>query len=254
MKVKIHYTYWLMAFSFVLCGYFINIIIFTLIIIIHELGHLVMAKFNRFKVNGITIYPYGGLINLEIKKNTLIGRELLVAIGGILFQIILFILMKLLFLSGIVRLYVYNIFLMYNTSILFFNILPITSLDGSKILCLILYYFIPFKYVLKIEFYNSILVTIFLCIIYKVNYSFILISFVIINKIILCYRNINYNFLSFLMERYLYDFYFKKVKVISKMDFMYREKRHIFVINGYQMTEKEYLRSKFGVKNKKMFD
>ena len=69
MKIKIHYTYWLMAFSFVLCGYFINIIIFTSVILIHECGHLIMARINNFSVNSMIIYPYGGLIDIDIKRN-----------------------------------------------------------------------------------------------------------------------------------------------------------------------------------------
>ena len=253
MKVRFHYSYILLVLSFILCGYFINIILFTLIILFHELGHLIMAKMNGYNINKITIYPYGGLINLDIKRNSPIKKELIVSIGGFLFQIILTIIFYYFYLAGIIRLYVYNIFVMYNTSILFFNMLPISSLDGSKILCLLLEYFIPYKYVLNIEFYMS-LMSLFVFSIYKFNYSFLLVLCILIHKITICYRNKNYNFLSFIMERYLYNYTFKKVKVIKNIDSMYREKRHIFNINGKYIIEKDYLKYKFNVKNKKMFD
>jgi len=256
MKIKFHFTYLLMAFSFVICGYFVNLIIFTFIILFHELGHFIMAKINSFDVKSVTIYPYGGLINLNIRKNVLIRKELVVACGGILFQVILMIIVRLLYVVGIVRLYVYNIFIMYNSNILFFNLLPITSLDGSKILCLLFYYFFPYKYVLKLELYISIFVIgiLFFINLYRVNYSFIIISFVVFSKIILCYKNIHYNFLSFLMERYLYNYKFNRYKVIDNINDMYRERSHIFIISDKQISEKDFLYKKFNGKIKKMFD
>ena len=41
MKIEFHSTYLLIAISFILTGYFSNLIIFTSIIIFHELGHAI---------------------------------------------------------------------------------------------------------------------------------------------------------------------------------------------------------------------
>ena len=55
MKITFHYTFLLVAISFILTGYFSNLIIFTSIILIHELGHYHAAKINNLKVDKIII-------------------------------------------------------------------------------------------------------------------------------------------------------------------------------------------------------
>ena len=138
MKIEFHYTYILIALGFILTGYFHNLIVFTSIIIIHELGHYIIAKSNKLTVEKIIIYPYGGLVKMNNLINTSINKELSVAVSGIIFQSIYYIIIIFLYNQGIIREYIFNLFNMYNKSILFFNILPIHPLDGSKILNLIL--------------------------------------------------------------------------------------------------------------------
>ena len=86
MKIEFHYTYILIALGFILTGYFHNLLIFTSIILIHELGHYSIAKLNRLNVEKIIVYPYGGLVKMNNLINTNINKELSVAVSGILFQ------------------------------------------------------------------------------------------------------------------------------------------------------------------------
>ena len=79
MKIEFHYTYLIIALGFILTGYFPNLIIFTSIIIIHELGHHTIAKINKLNVEKIIIYPYGGLVKMNNPINTSIKKELAVA-------------------------------------------------------------------------------------------------------------------------------------------------------------------------------
>ena len=43
-KIEFHYTYIIMAFGLVITGHFVNLIIFTSLIIIHEIGHIIISK------------------------------------------------------------------------------------------------------------------------------------------------------------------------------------------------------------------
>ena len=133
-KIEFHYTYIIMAFGLVITGHFINLIIFTSLIIIHELGHVIMAIIMRYKVNKIIIYPYGGITNIDTKINTKIENDLLVAISGIIMQSIYFGIIFFLYRNGIVREYIYSLFLLYHKSMLIFNLLPIYPLDGGRII------------------------------------------------------------------------------------------------------------------------
>ena len=247
MKVEFHYTYSIIAISFILTGYFSNLLIFTSIIFIHELGHYLVAKKNNLNPEKIVIYPFGGITKLNIPINTKISKELLVAISGVIFQSIYYLIILFLYKNNIIRTYIFDIFKNYHYSILFFNLLPIHPLDGSKIINLIISKFFPYKLTLKLTIIISIITAIVVIKInyYKFNYTTILIITIIVDNIIKYSKNINYYFNKFLLERYLYKYRFPKNKNINKIDNMYKEKYHIIKENNHYLTEKEYLKRRF---------
>lgn len=256
MKIKVHYTYILVALSFVLCGYFANLIVFTSIILVHELGHIIMAWINKIKIGKVVIYPYGGILELDIKINTVISKELMIAVGGFLSQTIFYLGIIGCYRLGIVREYIFNLFTEYNYNILFFNMLPIYPLDGSKILRLLLDYLLPYKIVNKLNIIISLIVGLIVVIfnIYQFNYTFIMIGVVIIDRLIKNYQNLDYYFNLFLLERYLYKYNFKKRKIVKKIVGMHKDKYHYFENDGSYATEKQVLRRKFRGNSEKMFD
>lgn len=247
MKIEFHYTYIIIALGFILTGYFHNLLIFTSIILIHELGHYTIAKKNKLKVEKIVIYPYGGLVKMNNLINTNINKEFAVAISGILFQTIYYLLILLLHNQGIIREYIFNLFTMYNSSILIFNILPIHPLDGSKILNLILSKILPFNLTNKLNIIISIITLIAMIYInyYDFNYTMILIIGVIIDNIVKYQKQLKYIFNKFLLERYIYNITYHKTKKINKINNMYKEKYHILKENNTYITEKQALSHKF---------
>ena len=137
-KIEFHYTYIIMALGLVLTGHFINLIVFTSLIIIHELGHYITSIIFKYKVDKIIIYPYGGVTKLNTIINTNITKDLVVAVSGIIFQTLYFIIIFFLYKNNIIREYTYNLFLLYHKSMLVFNLLPILPLDGGKIFLLLI--------------------------------------------------------------------------------------------------------------------
>ena len=250
MKVEFHYTYIIIAISFILTGYFSNLLIFTSIILIHELGHCLIAKINNLNPERIVIYPFGGITKLNIPINTKITKELTVAISGVLFQSIYYLVILFLYKNNLIRTYIFDIFKTYHYSILFFNLLPIHPLDGSKIINLIISKYLPYKLTLKLTIIISIITAIIVIKInyYKLNYTTILIVTIIVDNIINYFKNINYYFNKFLLERYLYKYRFSKNKNINKIDNMYKEKYHVIKENNHYLTEKEYLKRRFNAK------
>lgn len=247
MKIEFHYTYLIIAIGFILTGYFPNLLVFTSIILIHELGHYTLAKLNKLKVEKIIIYPYGGLVKMNNLINTSINKELIVAISGILFQTIYYLIVIFLYKNNLIREYIFNLFTMYNKSILLFNILPIHPLDGSKILNLLLSKILPYNTVNKLNIVISIitLITIIYINYYKFNYTTILIIGIIIDNIIKYYKQLKYLFNKFLLERYIYNITYNKTKKINKINNMYKEKYHIIKENNTYITEKQALSHKF---------
>ena len=256
MKIEFHFTYLIVAISFILTGYFSNLLVFTSIIIFHELGHYMVAKIYGLNPLKIVIYPFGGITKMNNLINTKIKKELMVAISGIVFQSIYYLIIFILYKNNLIREYIFNLFNTYHYSILFFNLLPIHPLDGSKILNLILSIFIPYKLTQKLNIIISIITIIIITKInyYHFNYTTILIISIIIDNLIKYYQNINYNFNKFLLERYLYKLDLNKTKNIDKIDNMYKEKYHIIKEKNIYLTEKQVLHNRFNQKNQKIFD
>ena len=256
MKIEFHYTYIIIAISFILTGYFSNLIIFTSIIIIHEFGHYVIAKLNKLNPDIIIIYPFGGITKMHNFINNPISKELIVAISGVLFQSIYYLIIIVLYKYDIIREYIFNLYRTYHYSILIFNLLPIHPLDGSIILNLILSKYLPYKLTLKLNVIISIItmITIISINYYKFNYTIILIITIIIDSLVKYYKNVNYIFNKFLIERYLYKIKPKRIKTINKINDMYKEKYHIFKEKNNYLTEKQVLNCRFKEKIWKMFD
>lgn len=245
--IEFHYTYLFIAFSFIITGHVKDLLVFTSIIIFHELGHYLMAKINKVKVKKITIYPFGGITTLDTLINININRELLIAMGGILSQSIYMIIIIILYKYGFVREYIYNLYTRYNNSILYFNLLPIVSLDGFKILNLTLSKIFPFDISNKLSLGISFITLILILIVnyYTFNYTLLLVLSVLIINIVNYYKDLNYIFNKFLVERYLYNLSYSKEKIVNNKKKMYKDYRHIFKNGNKYLTEKKYLYDKY---------
>ena len=246
-KIEFHYTYIIMAFGLVITGHFVNLIIFTSLIIIHEMGHIIISKILSYKIDKVIIYPYGGFVKLNTRINTKIENDLLVAISGIIMQSIYFGIIFFLYRNGIVREYIYSLFLLYHKSMLIFNLLPIYPLDGAKIVNLILSKYFSFNIANYISIVIS-LITVVLFLysdIYENNYSIILVIGVLMQNIYKFYKDISYIYNRFILERYLFKFNYKDKKVIKNINKMYKNREHLFNDKGKLMNEKEYISTFF---------
>ena len=227
IKIEFHYTYLIMLLGFVLTGSFRNIIILTSIILIHELGHYLASIITNIKVDKIIIYPYGGLTRINDKINISINRELLVSISGIIFQSIYY---YIIINMNIFRTSTIELFNLYHYSILYFNILPIYPLDGSKIIDLLLSKIIPYRISNIITIIISIIMIIIISsinIFITYNYTYIIILFILSYDIYKFIRELDYLYNRFLLERYLYNIKYKKISIIKNKNNMFKNRSHI---------------------------
>ena len=245
--IYFHPTYIFLALSYILTGYYLNLIILTSLIIIHELGHYTIAKLLKFKVDKIIIYPYGGMTKINDLINKNINQELLIAISGIIFQTIFYIFITYLNKINIIRTYTLDIYTKYNTSLILFNILPIHPLDGSKILNLILSKIFNYNLSNKLTIYISI-ITIFIVLsnnIYNYNYSYIITISILLKYLIQYIKNLKHIYNKFLLERYIYNIKYKDTIIINDKDKMFKNKNHIIKVNNIYLKEKKYLSKYF---------
>lgn len=239
-KVKIHLLYYIVAIIVIVTGHFNEFLIFTILILIHEIGHILVALYYNWEIEKITIMPFGGLITFNSNLNKPIKEELLILIAGPLLQQIFYILATIIYPNPTLT--------NYNFAILFFNLIPIIPLDGSKLINLLLNKFIPFKKSNKITINISILILITALIYLKLDLLLSLIIIFLIIKTIKQWKKQKYIFNKFLLERYLYKIKFKKIKLIKGLNLKktYRDHYHLFKNKNKIYQEKEEL--------KKMFD
>lgn len=232
------YTYLFLLLS-LLAGVFREIIFVYIIILIHELGHLIIMKYYKINIKKINVYPYGCLIDSDMLINTNSLKVLIISSGGILIQLLLFIIVFVIFKLGIIGLYFYTLFNKINFSIIVFNLLPIYPLDGFKLLNSILELLFSFRKSMDISIIINILF-IFLFIIYL--YMFKISNYIIITFLLVSFinyiKNIKYVLNKFYLERIIYNLKFNGLISVKDKESMYKNKYNY--ISG--IGEKYYLK------------
>lgn len=239
-KIYFHPIFLFTLLVFILIGRFRFIIYFMLLILVHELGHVLMSLLFKWKIDKIIILPFGGLTKYNELINRPLIQEFLVGISGILLQIIFY-----KFTHDYIN---YKYFSFINYFIIIFNLLPIYPLDGAKILNNLFNVITTFK--------NSILLTVIVSYITIIILSLLLFNtnkllfmmfiflFMEVNKY---YQEKDLMFNKFLLERYLNEFKFEKEKVINNVSKMKKDYRHLFYINNKYMTENTFLKKMFDI-------
>lgn len=221
-----------------LTGHFKNLFFFTLIIIIHELGHSTIGLIFKFKLKRIEIYPYGGCSKLEYEINTPLIKEFFVLLMGPLTQIIF------VNIIGLSNINVPSYFFDYHYFILIFNLLPIYPLDGGKLLNILMSYLLSFYNSLKYSIYTSYFIYIIIFIIeilFIKNLIFFLIFILLGIKVFKEINKVYYYYQKFLLERYLKKYEFRKMKKISILKQMKRDYYHLFKIDNEIVLEDKIL-------------
>lgn len=237
-KIYIHPIFLLTILIFVLIGRFKFLIYFMVLILIHELGHIIVSLAFKWKIDKIIILPFGGLTKYNEIINRHLIEEFLVSIAGILFQLIFY---------NFIQNYInYKSFSLINYFIIIFNLLPIYPLDGSKILNVLFNKITNFK--------NSILLTVivsYMCIIilslllFNVNKLLFMILIFLFMEVNKYYKEKDLIFNKFLLERYLNNLKFKKEKIIKNVYKMKKNYRHIFYIDNKYITESTFLKKMY---------
>lgn len=227
-KIYIHpFTYIVFLIS-LLTGLYKELCTFLFIVIIHELGHITGGIIFRWKIDKVKLMPFGAITIFNELINKPMIEEFVILIMGPLFQFINYLIFK------DITLY----FNYYNYGLFIFNMLPIYPLDGYKLFSIILNKYIPYKKTLKIMLIISILC---LVLFIRKDLIYIVILLLLFKGIISEFKMIDLIYNKFLLERYLYNFRFKKRKYINNITDMYKDCYHILG----NKTEKEVVYERF---------
>lgn len=228
-KINI-FTYIFLILS-MLSGYGREMLIVYFILIVHELGHHILFKYYNINVNKITLYPYGGMIDNNMLINTNSKKVLIISLGGIFIQIVLYLIIYLLFKIGFIEYNFYKMFVSYNLYIILFNLIPIYPLDGFKILNSVLELVLSFKLSLKISIiFNFVFIILFFLYLYIFNINNYVIVIFLLCNLINYIKNIKYIINKFYLERMIYDIKYDGLISVDSKDNMYKNKYNY--VNG----------------------
>lgn len=213
------------------------------LILIHEIGHSLLVLKKGYKLDRIELYPCGGCSKFYSMVNIPIKDEVFILLAGPLMQILGFSIL------GLFINYRYYLLLKkYHILILVFNMLPIYPLDGGRLVHIFFSYVMTMKGSFKFIFYVSYIaffVLFFFFLKYiKVKVFLIVLLFLYI-KLIKEVLNFSSYYHKFLLERYLYDFSYLKLRVVDKISDFKRVKYHKVRKNNKLLGEKEYLEKVF---------
>ncbi len=242
-KIKFHPLFYITALLMLFTGYFKDFSLFLIIVMFHELGHVLAGLIFKWKIKSINVLPFGAITIFDEGLTKSLLEEFIISIMGPLFQIIIYNLLRLR----------YDVFFIHY-SLLIFNLLPIIPLDGSKIISVILNLFFPFKKSLFVSIILSIVLVVlsFVSCFYHFNLVFIFVLLFLLVKVFNEFCSINYIMNRFFYEKYYLPKSYKRKKVINgkNINKMFKERSHIFKVGNNYYTEHEILRKRFDFKGK----
>lgn len=198
MKINIHYSFLFLILFGLFSGLFLEIMIFIIVVCLHELSHIFTSVILGKKVKRITLTIIGGIVDMEEVDSEPV-KNLIISISGVLMNGFLILLSKI-----INNEYYRELILNYNKMMMLINILPIYPLDGYRIIDSIAYGFFSTYRTIKTLICLSIIFVI-LFILYGIyNKSFGL----LIIGIFLGYRNIQFYFMKekVFLKRLVYNY------------------------------------------------
>lgn len=170
--------------------------------------------------------------------NTSIIKEIIILIMGPVFQVLAYFILLKTMPDQIESIK------LYHYSILIFNLLPVYPLDGGKLVNL----FFSLKFSFKNSFYLEILISylmVFLLIIVNrenININLLIIVIFLLYKITKEYKQIEFFYNKFLLERYINKYNFKHSIIINNINKFHRNKRHLLKTSNKYYLEEEILK------------
>lgn len=242
--IKIDNSLYVLLLIGMLSGYIKDIVMLFSIVLIHELGHVIFFRLFNIEIERIVIYVTGGICYVNKKINTRILYDFIINIAGIIMQVILFVIVYLLWKNGYVIDSTYNMFKVYNISIILFNLLPIIPLDGSKLffnICSNYFSFIvSYRLMIIISIISLILFVIFNVV---MGINGMVISIFLLIQLFIVIKEYKYVKGKFYLERMLYDNYYNEIVNGSCLvKDMKIGKYYYFYKNGRYYNEKDYLK------------
>ncbi|WP_052345806.1 site-2 protease family protein [Paucisalibacillus sp. EB02] len=201
-----------------LTGTFVEMMIILGIVLWHELGHYLAAAHFKWRINKVMLWIFGGVMDTDEHGNRPVIEEFIVTIAGPFQHVIIYVFMLIASSLSLLPSSIISTILIYNTTILVFNLLPIWPLDGGKLLFFLLSKRLSFQKAYHMIIIISILLCFIIIMVQLLFLPFTLSSFLIMVFLLIenrsDWKNRHFVFIRFLLNRYKGNNWIKTVKPI----------------------------------------
>jgi stage IV sporulation protein FB len=152
----VHPLFWMMMLFALLAGQFVQVVTIFVLVLCHEVGHVVAAAACGWRVRSIMLLPFGGVAEVDEWGTTEPLHEILVDLAGPAVNVLLFVIG---YLGKIYSIWSseWAAFFMYsNTIIAGFNLLPIWPLDGGRIFQTLCTFVFSYRNAVRLSFFTGI--------------------------------------------------------------------------------------------------
>lgn len=214
------------------------------ILSIHELSHILVAKFFCLKIEKIIVYPFGLSAYIPQLGYGSVFQEICIISAGPLSQVIFPSVFMLMVKGGMISQSFYEYLLMINANIMIFNLLPIYPLDGGRLLQTFFHCFTRYKTAQRCTCIVSFLILLFVMSVQCMHgYSAILVQLFLAIQLIICYRDIHYDCMKFYHYRYLHSI--KYPPILNTKKDLYRARYNLMKSKRGWREEESWLASFF---------
>ncbi len=132
-SLSVHPLFFLFGIYYALTGRIFIFLICTLVALLHEAGHSFVAEKRGYKLNKVTLMPFGALISGNV-QGLKAKDEILIALGGPIVNLLLAVFFTALWWIFPLTYTYTEVIVNTSVSLLLINLLPVFPLDGGRIL------------------------------------------------------------------------------------------------------------------------
>ena len=137
LKFSLHPLFFACGFYYALTGKFLTFLIYSFCALLHELGHAFIANGSGYKLNKITLMPFGAVVCGDL-DNLKAKDEIKIALAGPCLNLLIGILFVALWWIFPETYSFTDIVAEANFSMALINFIPAYPLDGGRVLCAII--------------------------------------------------------------------------------------------------------------------
>lgn len=133
IKLSVHPLFFVFGLYYALTGRIFLFIIYTACAVIHELGHSFCASKNGYRLNKITLMPFGAIVHGNLSNMKLVD-QIKIALSGPFINLLIAIFFIATWWVFPETYAVTDLLVVANLSLCLVNLIPVSPLDGGRVL------------------------------------------------------------------------------------------------------------------------